>query len=99
MAWLSPDLSDDSFTAAFTPENHSWNSCIESYLIKKYREENIFFKKQHYPQYYTAVFHSPIILQEQYGKVNRMSLITFNDLGEWDSFHRHVDVSTINIQI
>lgn len=28
-----------------------------------------------------------------------MSLIAFNDLGDWDSFHKKLDVSTVTIQI
>ena len=40
---MSPVLSDDSFAAAFIPENHSWNSCIDSMESNKNKEhiENI----------------------------------------------------------
>lgn len=88
MALLSPDLSDDSFTAAFTPENHSWNSCIESYLIKSI-EKRIACKIQHYSQYFTAVLNNSFIVQEQCIKANRTSLIVFNNLGSRINFIRN----------
>lgn len=78
MALLSPDLSDDSFTAAFTPENHSWNSCIESYLIKKNRKENVFLDPALSTILYRCLSKS-FILQEQCVKANRITV--FNNLG------------------
>lgn len=62
MALLSPDLSDNSFTAAFTSENHSWNSCIESVLIKQNKDNTYFTKQRYHNTVDPAVFSTSFIL-------------------------------------